>query len=200
MNLEQILLYPACFLIGLLVSAYVPSYFKKKGENLATKEDIEEITKKIESVKADISQRLQVSQFRYQREFEILLELSAKTVDLRDATVSLRPSIDVSTGLPEDEEKKQRYGKWRDAGRKFYFQTERTRPFYPEKIFEEIKALEKLCHMELNRYRVYSSNPNHRYYDPKYWEEASQNIEKITAQADVVLIAIRERTKKWENI
>ena len=32
------------FLLGLFVKDYLPSYFNKKGENLATKEDIAEIT------------------------------------------------------------------------------------------------------------------------------------------------------------
>lgn len=37
--------------IWLLIKYYVPSYMKKKGENLATKEDIKEITQKTEEVK-----------------------------------------------------------------------------------------------------------------------------------------------------
>lgn len=36
------------------IGSYLGSYSKKKGENLATKEDIDEITNKIESVKAEI--------------------------------------------------------------------------------------------------------------------------------------------------
>lgn len=42
------------FLVLPFVGSYLGSYSKKKGENLATKEDIDEITKKIESVKAEI--------------------------------------------------------------------------------------------------------------------------------------------------
>jgi len=41
--------------LGFLLKDYLPSYARKKGENLATKEDIEEITRKIESVKVAIS-------------------------------------------------------------------------------------------------------------------------------------------------
>ena len=40
--------------MGFIVNSYLPAYFSKKGENLATKEDIEEITDKIESVKSVI--------------------------------------------------------------------------------------------------------------------------------------------------
>ena len=34
------------FLVGLFTKNYLSSYMDKKGENLATKEDIEEITRK----------------------------------------------------------------------------------------------------------------------------------------------------------
>ncbi|MEW4982179.1 MAG: hypothetical protein AB1Y26_02955 [Cycloclasticus sp.] len=52
---ETIVLYSViAFLIGLIVKSYLPSYLSKKGENLATKEDIEEITTKIESVKSAV--------------------------------------------------------------------------------------------------------------------------------------------------
>jgi hypothetical protein len=46
-NLETILLIATSiltFLLGLLTKAYLPAYAKAKAKNLATKEDIEEIT------------------------------------------------------------------------------------------------------------------------------------------------------------
>lgn len=39
---------------GFILKDFLPSYFRKKAANLATKEDIEEITQKVESIKADI--------------------------------------------------------------------------------------------------------------------------------------------------
>ncbi len=39
------------FLLGLFIKNYLPSYMDEKGKNLATKEDIEEITRKTEEVK-----------------------------------------------------------------------------------------------------------------------------------------------------
>lgn len=38
-------------IIGLMIGSFLPSYFSKKGEDLATKEDIKNITKEIEIVK-----------------------------------------------------------------------------------------------------------------------------------------------------
>jgi hypothetical protein len=42
----------------LLWRSFFPSYFQEKGKNLATKEDISEITSQIESVKANYTERL----------------------------------------------------------------------------------------------------------------------------------------------
>ena len=42
-----------------LFKSLLPSYFSQKGKNLATKEDIEEITGKIESIKANYSLELE---------------------------------------------------------------------------------------------------------------------------------------------
>ena len=49
----QIVLEIVVICIGLYL-ALVKSYFQEKGKNLATKEDIEETTKKIERVKSDV--------------------------------------------------------------------------------------------------------------------------------------------------
>jgi hypothetical protein len=42
------------FLLVLLLKSFLPNYVKKKAENLATKEDIKNITEKIESVKSKV--------------------------------------------------------------------------------------------------------------------------------------------------
>lgn len=70
--------------LGVLVlwfNNYLPTYFKKKGENLATKEDIKEITDKVESVKTDYARQLEL----FKHEITLLekrRELSAQVVEL----------------------------------------------------------------------------------------------------------------------
>ena len=46
--------------IGGFLGGYLSSYLKKKGENLATKEDISKITKKVEEVKISFSKDLKI--------------------------------------------------------------------------------------------------------------------------------------------
>lgn len=48
------------FIVGLISGHFLPAYFSKKGQNLATKEDISEITKKIEEVRIEFSSKSQV--------------------------------------------------------------------------------------------------------------------------------------------
>ena len=46
-------------IIGLFAKKYLPSYLQQKGHNLATKEDIKEITDKIESVKTQYTKSIE---------------------------------------------------------------------------------------------------------------------------------------------
>jgi hypothetical protein len=48
------------FILGLFIKSYLPTYIAAKGKNLATKEDIQEITKKTEEVKSLFQKELAV--------------------------------------------------------------------------------------------------------------------------------------------
>ncbi len=50
--MDWITLITATF-ISLLLNKFLPSYFSEKGKNIATKEDIEQITQKVENVKSN---------------------------------------------------------------------------------------------------------------------------------------------------
>ena len=49
----------ATFILVLLVTGLLPAYVREKGKNLATKEDIEEITRKVEGIRGEYAQALQ---------------------------------------------------------------------------------------------------------------------------------------------
>lgn len=55
MQILNILVIIAVCIIFLFRRFYIPSYLNKKGENLATKEDIAEITRKIEKIKIEFA-------------------------------------------------------------------------------------------------------------------------------------------------
>lgn len=56
--------------IGLFSKQFFPSYMKEKGKNVATKEDIEEITRLTENVKTEFQMQLE----SHKRNFEFELE------------------------------------------------------------------------------------------------------------------------------
>lgn len=49
---------------NLVINKFFPAYFSEKGKNTATKEDIEEITKKVENVKASLSKEEKILEKR----------------------------------------------------------------------------------------------------------------------------------------
>ena len=199
----------AIIALGLLLYRYLPAYAAQKGRNLATKEDVADITTSIESVKsgyahelesvrAAIESRLGIHQFRYQREFEILVRLSKKVVELRDATTMLRPESEyVNPDESEDERKRRKLARYTSASRELYQFYEPRRPFLPEALLKSLRVLDQVVWHEVIQFRHRS--PQGADYDPKYWENALENAAKIQAAADAVLAAIRQRAQTWEQ-
>lgn len=60
--------------LGYLCQFYLPSYFKKKGENYAQSQDIEELTRKIDTIKQDFIERTEY--LKAQLDFSTKLQIS----------------------------------------------------------------------------------------------------------------------------
>ena len=69
------------FIGGIVVAQFLPTYAKKKAENLATKEDIEVITAKIESVRAEYQSHLDKQRIRLQTEAATIQAFKSKALD-----------------------------------------------------------------------------------------------------------------------
>lgn len=86
--------------VFLLIKYFLPSYFSEKGKNLATKEDIEEVTDKVESVRSDYAQVLeelrnnnQLKLAAVQREKSIKKEVYLQTVEAITRTQNIISSF-----------------------------------------------------------------------------------------------------------
>ncbi|MBU9589606.1 hypothetical protein [Burkholderia multivorans] len=66
MTFVNILIGILAFLIGLLSRQFLPSYFRKKGENLATKEDITELTNLQKGVEHRFNELIENSKQRHE--------------------------------------------------------------------------------------------------------------------------------------
>lgn len=196
------------FLLGLLVRSFLPNYVKKKAENLATKEDIGDITQKIEDVKIDyatqleetkaaLMSRISTHSYRFEKEYEVLSQLTECLVEVRSATLQLRPIFDrVDLTESEDERKNKRLDRLYDA-RKTLFQVRETkRPFFTEYIYKSILEIDKTAHHESIGYELHSPNDLKR----DYWEDAEKNQETITQSVEQAMTKIRERVRSWDAL
>ncbi|MEO3357782.1 hypothetical protein [Acinetobacter haemolyticus] len=208
MSLENVTWQFITFVIGLTLGGFFSKYFAKKGENLATKEDITEITSKIEtvkheyasqleSVKAELSAKLTTYGFRYEKEYEVLSELTAVLVELRDASTSLRPVFDFhDPNMTKDEIKQERLKRFFDSRKNLYLIRERKRPFYPDDIYQAILSIENIAHKESIGYQY--KDPFEKGSFLAYWEEAEKNQKEITASVENALMKVRDRVTTWE--
>lgn len=57
--------------LAVMLGGWIIAYIKQKGQNLATKEDIAEITRRQEEIKAELANRSHFSRLRYEREMAV---------------------------------------------------------------------------------------------------------------------------------
>lgn len=65
MTYADILIASLAFLIGLVLREFLPGYFQKKGENLATKQDVAEITELQKAVEHRFNELIEISKQRH---------------------------------------------------------------------------------------------------------------------------------------
>lgn len=78
-------------IMGLFIKHFLPSYINKKGENLATKEDIEDITKKIESVKMSMELHKHEKINLFNQNQQVLLNFFDEVTSLLYESLSVNP-------------------------------------------------------------------------------------------------------------
>ena len=174
------------------------SYLREKGKNLATKEDISEITSKVESIKADLGAKQHFSQIRYEREVKVFEEIWPKLCELREGVLSLRPVMDtlVQEGETPESRKQARAINFATAFGDFKTAIEHNPPFYPPSIWEELQILLKLCWGEAVEFGTFSAERINR----DYWTRAMDNAKTINEQIDKTCEAMRTRLSKFDSL
>ena len=189
---------------------YLFSYSVEKGKNLATKEDVEEITNKIENIKLDYAQQLEAARaelssqinthgFRYEKEYEVLNELTSHLVDVRNAALNLRPMLDfVDPNKSKDEIKNERLQVFYEARRELFFIREKKRPFYTDEIYQTVLDIDKAAHSESIDYEYGDPFQGDEFRD--YWDKAKESQEELVNKTNLAMEKIRERVNKWEAL
>ncbi len=181
--------------------AWLLSYVREKGKNLATKEDVTVLTNTVEAIKADLGARQHYSRVRYERELKVYEELWPRLCNLQAAVLSLRPVFDWGPvkGVSEEEEKQNRRKRFLEAHGSFLQAVSLARPFYSSDIWERLQQLVKLCWGEAVDWGLFS-DPRGREGRGDYWETAQKNSEAINSQIDVICEAIRTRLSHFDNV
>ena len=100
----QVIVVAGISALGVLWRSSVTTYFSEKGKNLATKQDIEEITRKIEGVKVEFAAQQTWNALFQQKRFEVI----AKTFELlHDPEEYIRNMVHPVQNGGEDEEQRR---------------------------------------------------------------------------------------------
>ncbi len=90
------------FLLGLFIKNYLPSYMEEKGKNLATKEDIEAITRKTEEVQKEFREGFELFssdvRFKYDFYFKQYSELYSKLYGIIMQSEYVRHFLKINDG------------------------------------------------------------------------------------------------------
>ena len=93
------------FVLGLFVKEFLPSYVKRKAENLATKEDIAVITRKTEEVQKDFNEKFEIFssdvRFKYDFRYKQYADLYCKLYAIIMQSEYMRRFIDLCQGDPK---------------------------------------------------------------------------------------------------
>ncbi len=133
--------------LALLAKRYLPSYIEEKGKNLATKEDIREITDKIESVKIEYAKELEglksqlnakfhAQTVRFEKEFDSYKEIWGSLVEVEDHFGKLHLAL--SDPNPRRELTEAERKEFLQVMDKFCLVCEKNSPFFSREVYDEI--------------------------------------------------------------
>jgi hypothetical protein len=182
----------ACF-----AGSFLPAYLTEKAKNRAQKEDIEDLTRKVESIKSEFTAEVEhlraslertthASKLQFDAEFAIYREIWGKLDILRQMFFALHPSV--STVVPPEEDRarmERRIAAYGSAFKEFRDSVHRSQPFYGQAVYDALQGVLEVCiDMALDSQDSLAANP---------WKIAAQNREKLLTSVDVTCNAIRGR-------
>jgi len=117
-------------LVGGWAGSFLGSYLKKKGENLATHEDVDKlvaqmraVTQATKEIESKISNEVWKQQKKWELKREVLFEATRRLSEIDDVLLSLNTVLEPANGMAEEsgyaEAKYERTTKWRRASTAF---------------------------------------------------------------------------------
>jgi hypothetical protein len=195
LTITELLLIPAeIVFLNLIVNKLLSAYFTKKGENLATREDIEGITEKVEEVKStfardmellkiDLQQRSHMQGAVFDKEFTVLSEVWSAVADLRAVTLALMEIEPDGSEPAAVDTRRARLNRFNEAYSALAKEVLRNKPFYVLTIFTSLEDL-------LIRTKEFSFD-----YDVKYgWSRSDRQT--IGGKFDEIINAVERLSEE----
>ena len=120
--MEHWILYAISVLLALFVGGFLKSYVSRKGENLATHEDIQKLVDQVRAVTAtteEIKATVSNEQREWQLKKELLRELTGQIATLRKECVDIVAFAQKSMIAPTEHEREGILGEMNEARRRF---------------------------------------------------------------------------------
>jgi hypothetical protein len=188
----EALQFAALVVIGALL-VFSRSYSSRKGENLATKEDVEEITRKIETVKSSVDRVTHASKLQFELELKIYAEIWEHLVQLNTAALELPLTHRGELGDADPKStafqsvREQAAQKVAKAYQPFVLSVDRHRPFYAPVVYDALNDLIEIMTQVSERQRDDSTDAD------LYWGRVEADLITARHQIDAVCEAIRRR-------
>jgi len=188
-------------LVWLLFRRYLPSYVNEKGKNLATKEDVEEITQKVEAVRSQFQARTEilksqldrmadVERIQFQWEFNVLRELWLKIQNvLKEAHWIALVSAQRLGSEAYDDSRGEQLSNLINALEVCSEVNERNKPFFHKEVYGEVSKLMKL----LSALHSEASSAQQGVSAQEYWAKAEKDREQTLQSVERICEKIRER-------
>jgi hypothetical protein len=172
---------------------FLKDYMSQKGKNLATKEDVKDITEKVESVKMLLNQNFHVFKLQFEKEFQIYEELWSTIYELTYRTNSLRPIMDLKDPKQEEKEiKNKRLAEWGNAFNDVIKTFQHNKPFYSADIYNKVVEITNISNKESIQYKIFDPHENYT----KYWGNSTKNAEEIINKSEEACELIRLRISR----
>jgi hypothetical protein len=176
-------------LIGIVLSITwlipgIHSYINEKFKNMAKKEDLDEITRQIESVKGEIGSQLYRHNLRYEKESQSLIDLSKNLIRIKTLVHH------ISTLNKNDNSSLSSKRKWLNELFNLIESIEENQLFYTKEIDQEVRVFLYLTCPKIVpnifSYEICSVS------DPEGYPKLSNAINEI-------ILSIRNRLKSFED-
>lgn len=179
------------------------AYETEKGKSAATKEDIEEITRKIEEIKnqslipiklleLELGKKSTVHRLAAEYEFKSLVEIGKSLYRIKETTGNLRPSIDhIPNNQTWQERNNERFNEWSNCIKEFHHTIHQNRLVIPRQLY--LRFTEILHFSRIESYEFSHSLKEDGTIPYEGYKSASENMKKLVEAIDVAIEEVHQR-------